>query len=99
MWPEFLEVRPQAVSSRFKTAAKRAGLSHIERLHDLRHGFCSRLAQANVPTATIKAMAGHKSLVTTERYACHLPQGATKAAIAALEGHEKTSQKKQRASG
>lgn len=84
VWPEFAERNPQAVSSRFKTVARRAGFPHL-RLHDLRHGFCSRLAQAGVPLPTISALAGHQSWLTTQRYASHVPEGATKAAIRAME--------------
>ena len=68
----------------FKTVAKRAGMPDL-RLHDLRHAFCSRLAQAGVPLATIAKLAGHESLTTTERYARHIPEGATRAAIERLD--------------
>lgn len=78
---------PVPTSSRFRTVAQRAGLKTLC-LHDLRHGFCSRLAQANVPLPTISALAGHKSWTTTQRYACHLPEGATLAAIRAMETNE-----------
>ena len=86
VWPEWAGLRPQAVSSRFRTVANRAGFDGL-RLHDLRHGFCSRLAQAGVPLATISALAGHTSWLTTRRYASHLPEGATRAAIRAMEKH------------
>ena len=88
VWPEWKDKLPQAVSSRFKTVASRAGMGEL-RLHDLRHGFCSRLAQANTPLPTIGALAGHKSWQTTDRYASHLPEGATRAAIRALDAHER----------
>jgi integrase len=87
VWPEWTGKRAQAVSSRFRTISKRVGGQYL-RLHDLRHGFCSRLAQAGVPLATIAALAGHSSWLTTQRYACHLPTGATRGAIQALERNE-----------
>lgn len=88
VWPEWSHKCPQSVSSRFKTIAKRAGFPTLT-LHGLRHGFCSRLAQANVPLPTISALAGHTAWQTTQRYASHLPEGATRAAIVAMESHGK----------
>lgn len=37
-------------------------------IHVLRHTFCSRLAQRGVPMPVIKELAGHSSIVTTQRY-------------------------------
>lgn len=88
VWPECATKGPDAVSSRFKTVARRAGLKGL-RLHDLRHGYCSRLAQAGVPLPTIMALAGHTAWATTQRYASHLPEGATRAAIQKLDRHER----------
>jgi integrase len=87
VWPEFAEKRADAPSAWFHTVAKRAGLRL--RLHDLRHGYCSRLAQAGIALPTIMALAGHTSWQTTQRYATHLPEGATRAAIDKLERHER----------
>ncbi|TDJ67410.1 MAG: site-specific integrase, partial [Planctomycetota bacterium] len=98
VWPEWRDKGPQAISARFKTVARRAGLESL-RFHDLRHAFCSRLAQAGVPLATIAVLAGHRSLQTTQRYACHVPGGATKAAVAAMVQNEKASPKKHGAAG
>ncbi len=50
----------------------------------LRHTFCSRLAARNVPMLTIKELAGHQSLETTQRY-MHLSQAAPREGIRALE--------------
>lgn len=88
VWPEWSDKRPQAVSSRFKTVAKRAGMESM-RLHDLRHAFCSRLAQASVPLSTIAELAGHEAVTTTQRYASHLPHGAGQDAIRALQRSER----------
>lgn len=38
-------------------------------IHDLRHTFCSWLAQAGVSLARIGVLAGHESPITTQRYA------------------------------
>ena len=62
----------------------RAGVEVTGSLHILRHTFCSRLAMAGVPTQTIKALAGHASITTTERY-MHLAPGSTSDAIRRLE--------------
>jgi integrase len=93
VWPEKAALRPQAVSSAFKTVARRAGYETL-RLHDLRHAFCSRLAQANVPLPTISTLGGHTSWLTTKRYAEHLPGGATRGAINAMEQNEREDPKR-----
>ena len=85
VWPQFQGKRMGAVEARFRRLRVRAGLPNM-RLHDLRHGFCSRLAQEGVPIPTIAALAGHSSIVTTMRYASHLPEGATLDAIRRLDG-------------
>jgi integrase len=54
---------------------RRAGLRPGGRVHILRHTFCSRLASRNVPLLSIKALAGHESLETTQRY-MHLAPSA-----------------------
>jgi integrase len=66
------------------TVERRAGLRRGGRLHILRHTFCSRLAAANVPMLTIQALAGHRSLETTQRY-MHLSRAAPQEGIRALE--------------
>ena len=52
--------------------------------HILRHEFCSRLADAGVPAQTIQRLAGHSSLLVTQRY-INLSAGATEEAIKVLE--------------
>jgi site-specific recombinase XerD len=39
------------------------------RWHDLRHSFCSRLVKKGVNLKVIQLLAGHKTIVTTARYA------------------------------
>jgi len=84
VWPEFFD-KPDRVEGRFRRLRKHvAGFESLS-IHDLRHGFCSRLAQRSVPLPTIAALAGHKSIATTMRYASHLPAGATEEAISRLD--------------
>lgn len=52
--------------------------------HTLRHTFCSHLAMRGAAARVIQQLAGHSSLVTTQRY-MHLSPGAAEAAIALLE--------------
>ncbi len=65
-------------------AERRAGLRPGGRVHILRHTFCSRLAARNVPMLSIKELAGHQSLETTQRY-MHLSSAAPRDALRALE--------------
>lgn len=89
LWPVLRDLTAGSVSARFRRLARRAGFESM-RAHDLRHGFCSRMAQAGIPLPTIGALAGHKSVLTTQRYASHIPDGATSAAIRRLELAEKS---------
>lgn len=85
IWPAYRAVTKSALSRRFARAAARAGFEGLGGLHALRHVFCSQNAQAGTPLPTIAALAGHKSIATTMRYAAHLPKGATRDAIRRLE--------------
>jgi len=49
-------------------AVAAAGLPHV-RFHDLRHTAASHLAKGGASLATIGAILGHKTPVTTKRYA------------------------------
>jgi len=53
------------------------------RWHDLRHTFCSRLAQAGVNLKVIQEAAGHKTIAMTSRYA-HLDHTTLQNALAIL---------------
>ena len=66
-----------------RRAARRAGVKH-EGVHVLRHTFCSHLAMRGVPARAIQELAGHESLMTTQRY-MHLSPAATDVAIALLD--------------
>jgi len=52
----------------FEDAVKEAGIDNFK-YHDLRHTFASRLAMKGVPIASIQELLGHRSIVTTMRYA------------------------------
>ena len=64
-------------------AAKQAQLSDVS-LHTLRHTFISRLVQAGRPLPEVAALAGHRDIKMTMRYA-HLAPSHLRAGIAALE--------------
>ena len=54
------------------------------RLHDLRHSFCTKLAEAGVPESTMLDMMGHVSPAMLRRYS-HIRAKSRREAIAALE--------------
>lgn len=58
------------------------------RWHDLRHTFASRLVMAGVDLRSIQELLGHKSIVTTQRYA-HLSPDHQKANVQKLTGEIK----------
>jgi integrase len=53
------------------------------RLHDLRHTFCTRLAENGVPESTMLALMGHMSRAMLERYS-HIRMAAKREAVAAI---------------
>jgi site-specific recombinase XerD len=69
----------------FKKACKKAGYPDY-RFHDLRHDFCSKLVQAGVDIYTVKELAGHKDVTTTQRYA-HLNPERLKQGVSVLDYH------------
>ena len=66
----------------FERVVKNAGIAHF-RWHDLRHTFASRLVMAGVDIRTVQELLGHKSVVTTMRYA-HLSQDHRQQAVEKL---------------
>jgi integrase len=52
----------------WEAALKDAKIKQL-RWHDLRHTFCSRLAQAGVSLKVIQEAAGHKTIAMSARYA------------------------------
>ena len=66
----------------FIKACKKAGINNF-RFHDLRHDFCSRLVQKGIDLYTVAALAGHKDIRMTQRYA-HLSPERLRGAINVL---------------
>ena len=69
------------ISSGWDLVRAAAGVSC--RLHDLRHTFCTRLAEAGVPESTMLALMGHMSRAMLERYS-HIRMAAKREAVAAI---------------
>jgi len=67
----------------FKPALEKAKILDFH-WHDLRHTYASRLVMAGVDLYRVMALLGHKSIVTTMRYA-HLAPGYQHDAVAKLE--------------
>jgi integrase len=57
------------------------------RLHDLRHSFCTKLAEAGVPESTMLDIMGHVSTAMLRRYS-HIRAQARRDAIDALESRQ-----------
>jgi integrase len=57
------------------------------RWHDLRHTFCSRLAQRGVSLKVIQELAGHKTIQMSARYA-HLDKTSVLKGLAVLDEDE-----------
>jgi integrase len=55
------------VKNAFRRAVRLSGIEPIT-FHQLRHTFCSRLADAGVPMPVIQDLAGHASITMTRRY-------------------------------
>ena len=51
----------------FRAVLKRAGINNF-RFHDLRHTFCTRMANARVNPFMIMHVVGHKDTSTAKRY-------------------------------
>jgi integrase len=67
-------------------AKRRAKVYHF-RWHDLRHTFCSRLAQGGVSLKVIQELAGHKTIQMSARYA-HLDKTSGLKGLAILDQDE-----------
>lgn len=68
----------------FGRAARAARLPWLTRLHDLRHTFAGALVSAGVELYAVGKLLGHRSPVTTQRYARHRPE-ALRDAMAKLK--------------
>jgi integrase len=76
-WPP--QVTKWTVSKEVKAALRDEGLGHA-RLHDLRHSAASEMINAGVDLYTVGGVLGHKSAVSTARYA-HLAQERLREAV------------------
>ncbi len=56
------------VDNAFNTARDNAGLGKDITLHSLRHNFCSKALESGMSLHTVKDLAGHASITTTEIY-------------------------------
>jgi len=63
--------------------AQQAAGYEVKGPHTLRHTFCSHLAMRGAPARAIQKLAGHQSVVTTERY-MHLSPVALEESIRLL---------------
>jgi integrase len=66
----------------WESATLRAKIDNF-RWHDLRHTFCSRLAQSGASLKIIQEAAGHKTIAMAARYA-HMDQTTMRKALAVL---------------
>lgn len=76
-WPP--AVTKWTASKAVKTALRGVGLGHA-RLHDLRHSAASEMINAGVDLYTVGGVLGHKSAISTARYA-HLAQDRLREAV------------------
>ena len=81
-WPP--AVTAWTASKAFKAAARAVGLGHA-RLHDLRHSAASEMINAGIDLYTVGGVLGHKSAVSTARYA-HLAQEKLRDAVGKIGG-------------
>jgi integrase len=73
-----------------RTAERLARKAKLETagVHILRHTFCSHLAMLGAPARAIQELAGHRDLVTTQKY-MHLSPAAVESAIRLLGSPER----------
>src|SRR5262249_6733527 len=62
------------IKTAWRTACRLAGIRDL-RIHDLRHTFGTRAADAGVPLSAIRNVMGHNSIKMTERYAHATDEG------------------------
>jgi site-specific recombinase XerD len=66
------KVSSNVLRTAFYSVLKKVGIDDC-RLHDLRHSFATRLAQAGIDIYKISKLLGHKDIKMTQRYAHHCP--------------------------
>jgi integrase len=76
-------VDPARLRERFNAAQDAAGVRPRRDLRQLRNTFGTVMAAAGAPLRTIQAWMGHENIVTTERYASHMPRDRDAALVSA----------------
>ncbi len=66
------KINSNVLRTAFYSVLEKVGIDDF-RLHDLRHTFATRLAQAGVDIYKISKLLGHKDIKMTQRYAHHCP--------------------------
>jgi len=66
------KINANVLRTAFYSVLRKVGIDDF-RLHDLRHCFATRLAQAGVDIYKISKLLGHKDIKMTQRYAHHCP--------------------------
>ena len=79
-WPPAASAR--AIQARFSEGAKATGLVGV-RFHDLRHSAASAMIEADVSLYTVGTVLGHKSPISTKRYA-HLSTTTLEVAVSTI---------------
>lgn len=92
-WPP--QVTKWTVSKEVKKALRAEGLGHA-RLHDLRHSAASEMINNDVDLYTVGKVLGHRSAVSTARYA-HLAANKLQAAVAQIGARKSHPDQKKRA--
>lgn len=92
-WPP--QVTKWTVSKEVKKALRAEGLGHA-RLHDLRHSAASEMINNDVDLYTVGKVLGHRSAVSTARYA-HLAANKLQAAVAQIGARKSHPGQKKRA--
>ena len=67
----------------FNNAVRKAEIEDFK-FHDLRHSFCTKLAQRGVDIYKIAKLAGHEDIRMTQRYSHHCPE-SLRAGVRVLE--------------
>lgn len=66
--------RVKYLSDRFRYFRRKAGLPEGMRFHSMRHTSLTWMHHAGVPAESLRQIAGHSSIVTTQIYTHALPQ-------------------------
>jgi len=75
----------KSIKTAWKNACKAAGVRDL-RIHDLRHTFGTRAADAGAPLPAIQRVMGHKSIKTTQRYTHATDEGMRR--VVEIVGHK-----------